>query len=161
MEELRSKAVELINKKLLKYNDTKEIIFISENIEKGIYDKFSDNTNKYKKQLRIILSNIDITPNSVHVRKKLFDGVWNPYEVGKMNENELNPEIFEELRLEQEREDQIIQNMRNKKLAVDSIYTCGKCKNNKVEYYQKQTRSADEPMSVFVSCLICNNRWRC
>jgi hypothetical protein len=27
-------------------------------------------------------------------------------------------------------------------------------------YYQMQTRSADEPMTTFVSCLNCNNRWK-
>ena len=28
-------------------------------------------------------------------------------------------------------------------------------------YYQLQTRSADEPMTTFVSCLKCATRWKC
>ena len=39
-------------------------------------------------------------------------------------------------------------------------FTCSKCKSTKVTYYQMQTRSADEPMTVFLSCLKCGKRWR-
>lgn len=41
----------------------------------------------------------------------------------------------------------------------DSLLTCGKCKQRKVEYYQKQTRGADEPMTVFCNCTNCGKRW--
>ena len=40
-------------------------------------------------------------------------------------------------------------------------FTCGRCKGNKTTHYAMQTRSADEPMTVFVSCLTCGKRWRC
>ena len=42
-----------------------------------------------------------------------------------------------------------------------SLFTCGRCKSIKTTSTQKQTRSADEPMTVFVLCLNCNNRWKC
>ena len=45
--------------------------------------------------------------------------------------------------------------------ASTTLFTCKKCKQNKCTYYQMQTRSADEPMTVFVSCLNCSARWRC
>lgn len=41
------------------------------------------------------------------------------------------------------------------------LFTCFKCKKNKTTYYQMQTRSADEPMTTFVTCLNCNNKWKC
>ena len=41
-----------------------------------------------------------------------------------------------------------------------SILQCGKCKQHKVDYYQKQTRGADEPMTCFCTCLNCGHRWR-
>eukprot|EP00047_Mylnosiga_fluctuans_P019288 m.80886 g.80886 ORF g.80886 m.80886 type:complete len:300 (+) comp8064_c0_seq1:706-1605(+) len=37
---------------------------------------------------------------------------------------------------------------------------CGKCKAFNAEYTQAQTRSADEPMTTFVFCLSCGNRWK-
>lgn len=43
---------------------------------------------------------------------------------------------------------------------TDSILKCGKCQKNTVDYYEKQTRGADEPMTLFAHCLTCGNRWR-
>ena len=43
---------------------------------------------------------------------------------------------------------------------TDSVLQCGKCKQNTVDYYEKQTRGADEPMTLFAHCLTCGNRWR-
>ena len=40
------------------------------------------------------------------------------------------------------------------------MFKCGKCKGMKTTYYQMQTRSADEPMTTFVTCIACNNRWK-
>ena len=45
--------------------------------------------------------------------------------------------------------------------AATDTFTCRKCKSNKCTYYQMQTRSADEPMTTFVSCIDCGNRWKC
>jgi len=42
-----------------------------------------------------------------------------------------------------------------------SLFTCGRCKSIKTTSTQKQTRSADEPMTVFVFCINCGNRWKC
>lgn len=42
----------------------------------------------------------------------------------------------------------------------DGIFQCKKCKSKKTTYYQLQTRSADEPMTTFVTCLSCNNCWK-
>jgi DNA-directed RNA polymerase subunit M/transcription elongation factor TFIIS len=43
----------------------------------------------------------------------------------------------------------------------DGLFKCGKCRSMKTSYYQMQTRSADEPMTVFVSCLNCGKNWKC
>ena len=42
----------------------------------------------------------------------------------------------------------------------ESLLMCGKCKQHKVDYYQKQTRGADEPMTCFCTCLNCGHRWK-
>ena len=44
--------------------------------------------------------------------------------------------------------------------ASTDDFTCGKCKSTKCTYYQLQTRSADEPMTTFVTCLDCGNRFK-
>lgn len=45
--------------------------------------------------------------------------------------------------------------------ASTEDFTCWKCKSNQCTYYQMQTRSADEAMTTFVSCLKCGQRWKC
>lgn len=44
--------------------------------------------------------------------------------------------------------------------AETTQFQCGKCKQRRCTYYQLQTRSADEPMTTFVTCLECGNKWR-
>lgn len=46
------------------------------------------------------------------------------------------------------------------KKATTDAFQCAKCRQRKTTYYQMQTRSADEPMTTFVTCLVCNNRWK-
>jgi len=42
----------------------------------------------------------------------------------------------------------------------DGIFQCKKCFSKKTTYYSLQTRSADEPMTNFITCLVCGNRWK-
>jgi DNA-directed RNA polymerase subunit M/transcription elongation factor TFIIS len=43
----------------------------------------------------------------------------------------------------------------------EGLFKCGRCKSMKTTYYEMQTRSADEPMTVFVSCHNCGKNWKC
>ena len=40
------------------------------------------------------------------------------------------------------------------------LFKCRKCKSNDCSYFQLQTRSADEPMTTYVWCYGCGNRWK-
>ena len=42
----------------------------------------------------------------------------------------------------------------------DGIFQCKKCKSRKTTYYSLQTRSSDEPMTNFITCIECKNRWK-
>lgn len=44
--------------------------------------------------------------------------------------------------------------------ASTDTFTCRKCKGNQCTYFQMQTRSADEPMTTYIFCLTCGNRWK-
>jgi len=39
-------------------------------------------------------------------------------------------------------------------------FKCGKCRQWKTTYYEMQTRSADEPMTVFITCHVCDSHWK-
>ena len=44
--------------------------------------------------------------------------------------------------------------------AMTDVFKCRKCGSRSCSYYEVQTRSADEPMTQFINCLECGNRWR-
>ena len=45
-------------------------------------------------------------------------------------------------------------------IESSGLFKCPKCKFRKTTYYSMQTRSADEPMTNFITCLNCNHRWK-
>lgn len=44
--------------------------------------------------------------------------------------------------------------------ASTDIFTCKKCRGKRCTYYELQTRSADEPATIFVTCLDCGKNWK-
>ena len=79
--------------------------------------------------------------------------------VAFMTPQELFPEKWSKLVEEKIKRDKSKYEI-NMEAATDE-FKCFKCKKRKCTYYELQTRSADEPMTTFVSCLNCGNRWKC
>ena len=68
---------------------------------------------------------------------------------------QLNPKVWTNI-LEKKRIcDEIMKNT-----SSTNVYTCHRCGNNKCTVQQIQTRSADEPMTTFVTCLVCFNKFK-
>ena len=40
------------------------------------------------------------------------------------------------------------------------FHKCGNCGSHNTSFHQKQTRSADEPMTSFIRCKDCKHRWK-
>ena len=47
----------------------------------------------------------------------------------------------------------------DKSMATDQ-FLCTRCWKRECTYYEMQTRSADEPMTIFINCLNCGKHWR-
>jgi DNA-directed RNA polymerase subunit M/transcription elongation factor TFIIS len=47
----------------------------------------------------------------------------------------------------------------NKAMATDQ-FLCTRCHKRECTYYEMQTRSADEPMTIFITCINCQKHWR-
>ena len=62
---------------------------------------------------------------------------------------------------EHKKRDLMLEQARTKEQNYEGQFKCGKCKSTKTTYYQMQTRSADEPMTSFITCTTCGNRWKC
>ena len=151
--------------KILINNDIQSI-----NLEKSIYNwaiKESKNKNIVKKwdniyftliyidKFRSILRNI----TSEELKNKIISREIKSHEVAFMTNQEMRPLHWQKLLdIKQERENN---RYAPKMEANTDNFTCRKCSSNKCSYYQLQTRSADEPMTTFVTCINCGNRWKC
>lgn len=47
-----------------------------------------------------------------------------------------------------------------KQVAMTDLVQCSRCKGKKISYYELQTRSGDESMTIFMNCLICGKKWK-
>lgn len=45
-------------------------------------------------------------------------------------------------------------------ISGSGMFPCPRCKSKRTTFYELQTRSADEPMTIFKSCFNCGFRWR-
>ena len=45
-------------------------------------------------------------------------------------------------------------------IVYSDAYKCFKCGESKCKIAMKQMRSADEPMTTFVKCLVCGNAFK-
>ena len=149
---------------------------ISLNLEKGIFN-YSIQTAKQKNivrkwdnatfvliyidKLRSILLNLNAksTVQNKQLLKRLKSGQFKAHELAFMTHQELFPEKWKTLIEEKIKRDQN-EGKVDLSAATDEFY-CFRCKKRKCSYYQMQTRSADEPMTTFVTCLLCGNNWRC
>ena len=89
---------------------------------------------------------------------KIYNKILKPHEIAFMSHQELQPEKWQKLLESKKIKDE---NRYTPKIeATTDAYTCRKCKSNKCWHYQLQTRSADEPMTTYVTCLDCSHKWK-
>jgi transcription elongation factor S-II len=75
-----------------------------------------------------------------------------------MTHQEMNPQHWKTLIEQKVKRDA---NKFNRKVqASTDMFTCKKCKSKECTYYELQTRSADEPATIFVTCLSCGKNWK-
>jgi len=77
-------------------------------------------------------------------------GKWSPYELKPSHWKDLKDQQFR-------REQRILEG--NLSMATDR-FRCSQCKKKMCSYYELQTRSADEPITIFIRCLNCGKQWK-
>jgi len=117
----------------------------------------------YLAQARSILYNLKDKKNHTF-RFKLMVGFYKPQDVPKLSAEDMASDEKNAERAKQRKyameEIQSDWAIKNGQQRITGMFTCGKCKGVKTTYFQMQTRSSDEPMTTFVTCLTCNNRWK-
>ena len=107
----------------------------------------------YTDHLKSIYSNLP------QLLEQIRDGHLEAKVLAFMNHQEMKPEKWKALIDDKKERDK---NKYSPKIIGNTDqFTCRKCKSNNCSYYQLQTRSADEPMTTFVTCISCGSRWKC
>ena len=170
-------AVYLIDTKrdkcIEKFNNIIKNKRISKKIEKSIYNyvnNFAINNN-YNMNNRVIIRLYlnkcislydNINPSSYIGNKNLIKKIKkkeiNIDTIADLTPQELYPEHWNKLLDKQNNTQEYLYS--KKFVSISDEYKCGKCKEKKCTYYQLQTRSADEPMTTFITCLNCGHKWK-
>lgn len=144
------------------------------NLEKGIFNfalkeatmrkvvKKWDNpyfVELYMDRLRSIYLNMQHKTTTLTLTNLLVNGDMKPHEIAFLTHQELRPSKWEKMIQDKMKRDKF--KFENRIEASTDTFTCRKCKSKKCTYYQQQCRSADEPMTTFVTCLDCDTRWKC
>jgi DNA-directed RNA polymerase subunit M/transcription elongation factor TFIIS len=114
----------------------------------------------YSSLARVIIGNLN--PTSYIQNKGLFErfqqGKATLEEIANFGFSDLYPEIWKDLSIRQfEREKRQLEG--NRSMATDR-FECKRCHKSECTYYELQTRSADEPMTIFIQCVNCGKHWR-
>jgi len=148
---------------------TDENAQIAQNIEKSIYNYAikEANTKKivkkwdnphfvqiYIDRFRSVYINLKNPDLIEHIRS----GEVLPQNVGFLTHQEYKPEIWAEMLSKKMKRDE--SKFTNNTEASTDMFTCKKCKSKRSTYYELQTRSADEPSTIFITCLDCGKHWK-
>lgn len=142
---------------------------ISKELEEGIFEYAS----KEAKTLKLIIKwdNTDFVQLYIdrlrsiycNLRKhtlldRLMTGDINAKTLAQMTHQEMDPQHWKELIDKKRKRDE--NKYTNNMQASTDMFTCRKCKSKKCTYYELQTRSADEPATIFITCLDCGKNWK-
>ncbi|XP_040901091.1 transcription elongation factor A protein 3 isoform X6 [Toxotes jaculatrix] len=160
---IRDKCIEMLSAALRTDNDYKDFgancDSMGAEIEDHIYQEIKATDMKYKNRVRSRISNLK-DPKNPGLRRNVLAGSIELSRIATMSAEEMASDELKQLRnvLTQEaiREHQ----MAKTGGTTTDLLQCSKCKKKNCTYNQVQTRSADEPMTTFVLCNECGNRWK-
>lgn len=111
--------------------------------------------NVYHDKINDICANLDINNTFVN-NKTLLSLIMNfkidPYILAFLSPEQLHPEKWVTIIKKQ-----IAREKADNEIETTDIYKCFKCQEKKCCITQMQTRSADEAVTTFVTCLVCKH----
>ncbi|NXJ09468.1 TCEA3 protein, partial [Odontophorus gujanensis] len=166
---VRDKCIEMLTAALRMDDDYKEFGVNCERMASEIEDhilwaphifqELKSTDMKYRNRVRSRISNLK-DPKNPNLRRNVLCGAITPALIARMTAEEMASDELKELRNAMTQEAIREHQMAKTGGTVTDLFQCGKCKKKNCTYNQVQTRSADEPMTTFVLCNECGNRWK-
>jgi DNA-directed RNA polymerase subunit M/transcription elongation factor TFIIS len=112
--------------------------------------------NLYHGVCYLFAMNLDneVNANANKLMNLIVHGYFPIHNIASMSCKELCPEKYESI-LERIKR----RNAAKHVIRTSSLYTCGRCKSKTTISEGKQTRSLDEPLTYFITCVNCGNNW--
>jgi transcription elongation factor S-II len=108
----------------------------------------------YLDRLRTIYFNL----KKPELLEQIKNGEITPQTLAFMTHQEMDPAQWKDL-IERKTKRDASKFTTNLQASTD-MFTCKKCRSKKCTFYELQTRSADEPATIFVTCLDCGKHWK-
>jgi len=128
-------------------------------IEDEINQLHKNNQMKYKNQVRSRVFNLRDKKNPM-LRGNFLLGLITPAQLASMTSEEMASDEIKKQRQKFVKEGIDGSRLASVEGTKTDLLKCGKCGKRNCTYNQIQTRSADEPMTTFVLCNECGNRWK-
>jgi len=128
-------------------------------VESAVYRTMGGLNADYKNKIRSLFVNLKDKANP-SLRAGVVDGSIAPERFAKMTSQEMASEERQAADKKIEEENFHNSLSAEEKQAETDAFQCSRCKQRKCSYRQQQTRSADEPMTTFVTCAHCGNKWK-
>lgn len=145
MQEIRDKGKNILQKVFTKEQNV--IIF-----EKNIYETTNKSLKKYESFEDLYLFNIYQIINYINKKKLTLQEVLKIIKDDKLNWNSFFYKDILDKEIEQD-------NFLIKPFEIEEGVLECKCGSKRVYSYSKQSRSADEPMSTYATCMACKSQW--
>lgn len=142
-----------------------ELAIFGKELEQQMFQNYRE-YKTYCDRARSLIFNLK-DPKNPDLRETVRAMTMSPQVLAVMDTKELASSIVKKHRTEIQnqnmqarRTDYLLEQMQ-KSTAGKGFFTCKKCHSKNTTYFQMQTRGADEPMTNFVTCLDCKNKWKC
>mgnify|MGYP000530652858 CR=1 FL=1 len=124
-------------------------------------DKKKFYINLYQSKARTLIVNLNPTTVNIgnkNLLKKIMSGDISPKNLVNLSPAELYPEKWNIYIKRQEVLDKEV--IESTEHATTDQFKCPRCRLRKCTYVSAQTRSADEGMTNFITCVECGHSWR-
>ncbi|KAG8644815.1 transcription elongation factor TFIIS isoform X3 [Manihot esculenta] len=134
-------------------------IQVAVSVESVLFKHWGRSNGSHKVKYRSLMFNIKDAKNP-DFRRKILLGQVKAEEIVHLSSEEMASDEMQQKNQQIKEKALFHCELGGAPKATTDQFKCGRCGQRKTTYYQMQTRSADEPMTTYVTCVNCNNHWK-